>query len=233
MAGTKAPEEMTRAMVMVHTGFRREYGLMPDLVRVVPEGDHARAAIVADHIELLNAVLEAHHGAEDVQIWPRLLERCPEEIRPLVHDMESHHERIASLVAALTKEVAAWRDGARAVSRDVVSQVLAELMPILNEHLGVEERWVLPLIEKHITADEWDQLAGEQASHLPQDKLPLVLGIFMYEGAPAAVQEMLDALPAEIRPIITEAAPRLYADYAERVYGTRTPSLGSTLARRA
>ena len=36
--------------------FRREFGLMPDLVRAVTPGDTQRAALVAGHIALLSGV---------------------------------------------------------------------------------------------------------------------------------------------------------------------------------
>jgi hypothetical protein len=38
-------------MLMVHDVFRREFALMPALVRGVAVGDHNRAQIVTDHIE--------------------------------------------------------------------------------------------------------------------------------------------------------------------------------------
>jgi hemerythrin superfamily protein len=219
-------------MVMVHTGFRREFGLMPQLVRGVFDGDRPRAGSIADHIELIDMVLEVHHTAEDRLIWPRLLERCPEEIRPLVHGMESQHERIHELLGDLTKGIAAWRDDAGDKNREAVARTIDDLLPVLEEHLGMEEKYVLPLIEKHITEPEWGELAAEQGGHFPPEKRPLILGIMMYEGAPAAVREMLGNLPDEARPIIAEAAPRAYGEYAEHVYGTRTPPYGSTLRKR-
>ena len=232
MAGTKVPGSMTREMVMVHTGFRREFGFMPELVRGVFEGDRHRAEIVADHIELVSSVLHHHHHGEDIVIWPRLLERCPEEILPLVHGMEGHHERIAALNDDLAKHVAAWRTDAGVQHRDAVLRTLEDMLPVLREHLLMEEQYVLPLIEKHITGDEWDAMVAAGAAETPQEQLPLIVGLMMYEGAPSAVQDALDNMPEEIRSMLTEAAPRLYGDYAERVYGTRTPPFGSSRAAR-
>jgi hemerythrin-like domain-containing protein len=232
VSNTKVPGAMTREMVMVHTGFRREFGFMPELVRGVFEGDRHRAEIIADHVELVWTVLHRHHHGEDLVIWPRLLERCAEEIRPLVHGMEAHHERIASLGEDLTKQVAAWRTDASLAHRDAVLHTLNELLPVLREHLGMEEMYVLPLIEKHITGDEWDAMVQHGVAETPQEQLPLILGLMMYEGAPSAVQDALDNVPEEVREMITEAAPRLYGDYAERVYGTRTPPFGSARAAR-
>jgi len=223
MSGTKAPGAMTREMQMVHTALRREFGLMPELVRSVTEGDQDRVAVVADHIELIGMALHEHHHAEDLTIWPNLLERCPEEVAPLVHGMEKHHERIAELGSDLTKTVTAWRVDPNAANRDAVLAVLDPLVAVLREHLGAEEAYVLPLIEKHITGDEWDAMVAEGAAKLPQDKMPLVLGIMMYEGDPSAVKDALDNIPEEVRATVAEMAPRLYADYAETIYGTPTP----------
>ncbi|NMO57568.1 hemerythrin domain-containing protein [Actinoplanes sp. TBRC 11911] len=231
MTNTKVPGAMTREMVMVHTAFRREFGFMPELVHGVFEGDRHRAEIISDHIELISSVLHRHHHGEDMHIWPRLLERCPEEILPLVHGMEGHHEKIAAYGEDLTKQIAAWRTDAGVAHRDAVLHTLEDLLPILTEHLGMEERFVLPLIEKHISADEWDGMVAEGAGETPPEQLPLMFGIIMYEGAPSAVQDALNNIPEEARPVITEAAPRLYGDYAERVYGTRTPPFGSSRAR--
>jgi hemerythrin-like domain-containing protein len=216
-------------MVMAHTGFRREFGLMPQMVQGVSEGDRKRAEIVADHIAFIWTLLHNHHHSEDLVIWPRLLERCPDEILPLVHGMEKHHERIAALGAELTKGVATWSPDAEVTHRDAVLRTLEQLLPILREHLGAEEEYVLPLIEKHITSDEWNSMASANAGSLPQDRMPLIFGLFMYEGAPSAIQDAISSLPEKMRPVIAQDAPRIYGDYAELVYGTRTPRHGSTL----
>ena len=52
----------TRDMVVVHTAFRREFGLAPALVRGVAPGDQRRADVVADHLEMLTAMLHHHHA---------------------------------------------------------------------------------------------------------------------------------------------------------------------------
>ena len=48
-------------MLMLHDVFRREFALMPALVRGVAVGDHNRAQIITDHIERVSALLHHHH----------------------------------------------------------------------------------------------------------------------------------------------------------------------------
>ncbi|TDD40951.1 hemerythrin domain-containing protein [Nonomuraea terrae] len=224
-----APGAKTREMIMVHDAFRREFGLLAELARGVADGDRGRAELVAGHIELMSSVLHHHHHAEDTSIWPRLLERCPEEIAPSVHLMEEQHERIAATITELEAAVAAWRGTGDAAVGTALAEALDRMVPAVLEHLDAEERQVLPLIEKHITAAEWDQMTAEVVGSTPQDKAPVVLGMMMYEGHPQAVQEAVDKLPPDARDFIKEMAPKAYAAYAEQVYGTPNPPHGDVL----
>src|SRR5215472_7521004 len=88
----------TRDMYVVHTMFRREFGLMAALVRGVTAGDTERAQIVAEHIELMNGVLHHHHAGEDKHLWPRLVHRGSEEVTPVVHLMKDQHEGIGKTI---------------------------------------------------------------------------------------------------------------------------------------
>ena len=65
MAETRtAPLTDTRIMPVIHTLFRRELRLASGLLRGVAEGDTARAAVVADHLALVDEVLHHHHSAD-------------------------------------------------------------------------------------------------------------------------------------------------------------------------
>src|SRR5215475_1446384 len=101
MNDAKPSEWKSREMKMVHTFLRREFSLSPDLVRGVVEGDRARAELVADHIDVISLVLHEHHGAEDKHIWPKLLERSPDSVAPLIHLAESQHEWSAAALDTL------------------------------------------------------------------------------------------------------------------------------------
>ncbi|NMO49941.1 hemerythrin domain-containing protein [Actinoplanes sp. TBRC 11911] len=215
-------------MAAVHTAFLREFFAMPELVRAVPDGDQQRAVIVADHIALFIAGLHGHHEGEDVEIWPRLLERCAEEIRPLVHGMERHHALIAAGIDALSGAAARWRSDAGAEHRAVMESSLDDLLPILRQHLTDEIDYVLPLIEKYISDDEWAALGAHSRGTMPAEALPLIFGIVMYEAEPHVIDEMLAELPEEARAALAGSAPRAYAEYAERLYGTSSPARWST-----
>ena len=50
MTTVNGPLADARDMFAAHTLFRREFGLMPGLVRAVAAGDTKRSALVADHV---------------------------------------------------------------------------------------------------------------------------------------------------------------------------------------
>jgi iron-sulfur cluster repair protein YtfE (RIC family) len=95
-------------MPKVHTMFRREFGLLPGLVRGVKAGDIARSLVVADHFEFLCTVLETHHQSEDESLWPKLLDRGDEEVASVVHLMEGHHDAIGKSMSEVLTELVVW-----------------------------------------------------------------------------------------------------------------------------
>ena len=82
-----------RDMYVVHRAFRREFGLLPDLIRDVISGDVARAEVVASHLDLVLAGLHMHHTGEDVVLWPLLLER----VAPSAEGVEQDTDREGQL----------------------------------------------------------------------------------------------------------------------------------------
>ena len=224
-----------REMVMAHDMFRREFGLMPDLVRAVAPGDRARLDIVAGHVELIVLVLGRHQHGEDTEMWPRLLDRVPEGDRPLVRVMQEQHGPLDDLVVELAVALGEWRDESAADAREAVGAVaataarerLAGTLDLVNaalrEHLADEERLVLPLIEQYVTAAEWEQMVQAEADATPPDSVALIFGMLMYEADPLVVEAIIGGMPPEVRPVLKQVAEGAYAAHAKRVHGTGTP----------
>lgn len=211
----------TREMYMIHTVFRRECGLMPGLVRDARDGDHERIQIVTDHICFITSLLSHHHHAEDKHLWPRLLARGSEEIAPIVHVMERQHENIDRATKEVEDVVLRWHSGE--ASKQSLVDALIQIVPILDEHMTTEETQILPFAEKYITRDEWGAMVEDAISGVPQEDQTLIFGMAMYEGDPEVVRAALSNLPAEAQPIVKELAPKAFASYSERLYGTPTP----------
>jgi hemerythrin-like domain-containing protein len=213
----------TRDMYMVHTAFRREFGLMPALVRGVAAGDVERVGIVADHITLVADVLHHHHHTEDTHLWPRLLDRAAAELAPVVHTMESQHEGIEKAGAEVSAGVDVWCTNADPRDGAALADALDRFLPMLTEHLELEEQRVLAIIEQHITAAEWAAMVQDGASGISPELMPVIFGMMMYEGDPEVVQDTIEHMPAEIQPVIGQMATTAFAEHSQRVHGTSTP----------
>lgn len=102
----------TRDMIVVHTALRREFRLAPGLVRGTSAGDLCRVSIIAGHLDLMNGFLHLHHTGEDRLLWPRLLDRAPQEIAAVVMLMQTQHERIHDLITSAQGLLQHWKNRA-------------------------------------------------------------------------------------------------------------------------
>lgn len=220
----------SRAMHVVHRVFRREFTNLPVLIRGVADGDTARAAVVADHVDFLNLYLHDHHHAEDEHVWPRLKERVSAELEPLVRTMEDQHEDLDRALTDLAERSASWRATAAAGARDHLAEAADQVITVLFEHLVLEEREVLPLINRHLTDQEWALVGKAALDGLPKPMLTVAAGMTLYEADAEARQVMKDEVPAVMWLILSPLAPRAYRRYAKRVYGTPAPPRFASVA---
>lgn len=213
-----------RDMYLAHIMFRRETGLGAELIRGVADGDLERAAIVADHLLLVDSVLEHHHVAEDKHIWPRLLERAGGEVEDVVRVMEEQHGEIDTLVEQLRTGLADWRGSANPGRGAALADTVDRLHERLVVHLDTEEGRAVPLIERHVTAAEWGAMISDGAEDVDPAMMPLMFGLMAYEGDPDTVRDIIAGMPPEVSAVIGDLADQAYAEYALRVHGTATPA---------
>lgn len=223
MPETGNPYANTQAMYAVHSMFRREFALMPGLIGAVPPVDARRVRAVADHISLMCDMLHHHHAAEDAVLWPRLLARVPKELDTVVHLAEGHHQAIDDLLAEVGKRAEAWREDPTADSGSSLALALRRLAVKAFEHMGLEERLVLPLVERHIFASEWAEMEEHAVGAPTPEELVLLVGMVMYEAG-------RDWIPEDLPEQVIDPAPQVYAAHAEFLYGTKTPPRSTELA---
>ncbi len=215
-------------MLIIHNMFRREFALMPGLVGVVVAGDHDRAQIIGDHVQAVIALLHDHHTHEDEDIWPLLLDRCTRAAR-LVGLMQGQHHQVATLLHEVDEALSIWRDAVTVETRDALADVLDRLIPALKEHLSTEEDRVVPLMEHHITAAEWNEFLKKESAAVDPDRLPLMLGMLMYEGDPESVEQVIATMSADAGPVVMRLAAPTFAAHSQRVHGTATPPRSTEL----
>lgn len=219
MTDRTAASADSRDMYVVHNMLRRAFGELPDLIRGVREGTD-RALIVADHACLLVAILSTHHEAEDTVLWPILMQRCPNELRPVVASMEHQHQRLHSLLDSVTERAETFGDTRRIAQRQDLARSVEAVLEPLHEHLAAEERDVLPLIDGYCTNAEWAAVAEHGLPRLTPAQVPIVFGM-MFRVATAEQHALLaENIPREVFSQMVEVAPEALEAYERTLDGS-------------
>ena len=220
---TTRPRPDTYDMVVVHRVFERELGLLPGLVRAVPPGDTARAALLASHYRVVADLLHHHGAGEDDRIGPLVVERAaaPE---PSVREMGEQHARVHELIDDATALALRWALAGDPESRDELAAVLDDLAAAAGEHLRDEEDKMLPLIEEHLSVAEWDALGQSGQDGRGQRELLLILGLMLEDATDDERAKFLGALPIHARAVWRRYGAYAYRRYVRRVRGAAAPA---------
>ena len=207
-----------RDMFVVHRSFRREFRLIPQLIRAVAPGDTARAGVVAGHARLILRGLDLHHTGEDDLLWPKLLERAAPSA-DLIHRMEAQHHRVEQLIAELGQALPRWEAEARPAVSEEVASTFDALRDALLEHLDDEERHILPIAERHITQKEWEGLGEHGMQKVKAAELPILFGAVLEEATPDERTMMLRVVPPPVRLLVRTVFAWQYRRYVKKVRG--------------
>jgi hemerythrin-like domain-containing protein len=184
----RSPEEISRRcdatdMIAIHNLFRRLLAGAPALIRAVPDGDRARASVVADHVNEVAISLHNHHHGEDLFVWDDLSARAPTCAIHVEH-MKAQHAAVAILLDELTAALPDWRRTAGAHERERVASAVEVVLSTLLVHLGEEETEILPVAARSFTQPEWDRLAAHGMAAIPAKRRFIQLG-YILDGMPA------------------------------------------------
>ncbi|MGI5239625.1 hemerythrin domain-containing protein [Dactylosporangium sp. CA-139066] len=203
-------------MVVIHRVFRRELAAIPRLARAVADGDANRVKVVAEHTAFVLGFLHAHHEGEDELLWPLLLERAA-PAAGLVKTMQEQHHGIEGHAEAAGAALREWTASRSAAAGERLAAAVDGLRTALLVHLDLEEREILPLVTRHVTAAEWAALAEHGKSHTPRKHLPLVFGAILEEATAPERAALLGAVPAPIRFFLRTAGARQYRNHVTRL----------------
>ncbi len=203
-------------MVVVHRAFRRESAAAAGYLRTTPEGDTQRAKIVADHLQLCLAGLEMHHTGEDVILWPLLLERAAPSTG-LVETMMAQHHAVDGHIEAITPALTAWAANPTRAGGEHLAQLFERLTTALVEHLDLEEREILPLASRHVTAAEWNRMGEHGKDSMSPSQLPIMFGLVLEDADDEERAKMLGNLPLPIRLLLRTVGAWQFKRYVRRL----------------
>jgi hemerythrin-like domain-containing protein len=188
----------TSDMVIVHRMFRRECKLLSQLVAAVAGGDVARARTVARRAREVLDMLHHHHVDEDELLWPRLSARTRFHA-DLLARMDSQHQGLAVLLERAATAFAQWQDAPTAHTSTALATLLEQLSTGVNEHFDEEEAAILPIVERVITAAEYQELGQRGLMSIPLTRRLIALGYFLEGATPAERTGFLAVIPAPVR----------------------------------
>ena len=176
-----APGCETHDMVLVHRAFRREFALLPRMVRAVSPGDLTQRGVICTHAREMTAMLHHHHTGEDELVWPRLRERAALDAS-LVDRAQTQHEVIGRLLAGLDDALRRFAETADPTPGSELASVLDQVSIALNEHLDEEEAAILPIVAETLTAGEWEELSQRGMAAMSKPRLLVLLGHILEEA---------------------------------------------------
>jgi hemerythrin-like domain-containing protein len=197
-AAPGGPVDMT-VMYLMHHAFRRDLDRFSTAVPRTPIEDQATWVALADRWGRFSEILHHHHSGEDAGIWPFLLDRAHPAERQTLLDMEAEHEKIDPLLQDCGEAFAelgspgGGSDGRpREELRAALSVRLAEARELLGAHLRHEESEALVILQRHMTAEDWQRI--EEEHFKSKDSLGFLLYVVPWIAQDLPQQVLADVL---------------------------------------
>jgi hypothetical protein len=202
-----------RDMAIVHRLFRQAYDEAARLVRAAPTPSPGRVTFLADHIDLVLGGLHSHHQDEDELLYPKIIERVPEQA-PVTEQVEHEHQVIATALDAASAACATWRRRPSAETGEALAAALDHLNEVVQPHLDDEEQKVVPLAAVTLTQQEWDAMGKRGMSSVPRNKRGIAAGMMLEPLDPADRAYMMKHVPAPVRMLFPFLVERPWKKYA-------------------
>jgi len=216
MNGVEGPA--SREMPIIHRIFRRQFAEVRALVQEVPLTEAMRVRAVADHLGFLLDGLHMHHTTEDDLIWPKLLDRAGLDA-PLVDRMEEQHQQIDVSVVEVRAASSAWRSDPTPATSSALAGRLGEFLAVLEDHLDEEEQVVVPLIDRHLTEAEWQDVGKRGFEQFTPAQRWIATGQMVEGATPEEAAMMFGQLPPPVKVLWHLIGKRKYRAYITPVRG--------------
>jgi len=208
----------TNDMIAVHQVFRDALGCAPQLVGSVCGDRTDRVEAVATFYANVLAFLHSHHEGEDELLWPKLIERAPQEAE-LVRRVAGQHVTVTAALTEAEAKLADWTSQPDIDRGSSLAAALAVLGSELGEHLDEEERRILPLAADYLTVEEWGELPAHGMRSFTGDKLWLILGLIQEQMPAPAIAAMEAHMPPPVREFWTGVGRGQFEEFVARLRG--------------
>lgn len=206
------------AMTRFHRIFREAHEAVPRFVGGAPADDNDRADLVGSYYANVLKLLHAHHEAEDLTIYPLMVERLPQHV-DVISRVNAEHEAVLGTLEAAEQAVAAWRVDPSSASREEAVAALEALGTILLEHLDHEEADVVPLIALCINVAEWGEMSATAFQRFSGDKVWLALGLIQEQMLAEENATMEANMPPPVHDFWVDSGRAMFQDFVAELRG--------------
>jgi len=210
---SKTEPIVVRDMAIVHRTFRNAYDESARLVRAAPTPSPGRVTFLADHIDFVLAMLHVHHEGEDELLYPKLMERAPDQAA-VTEQVDHEHLLIKTALDATSAACAAWRRRPSAETGEALAAALDQLNLVVQPHLDDEEQKVVPLAAVTLTQREWDALGKHAVPQISRNMRGIAFGMILEPLGEADRTHMMRVLPAPVRILFPLLIGRPWKKYA-------------------
>jgi hemerythrin-like domain-containing protein len=214
-----APGCNTDDMLMIHGLMRSVFRDAEMLVRAADPRDAERAKTLGEHVIELSDGLHRHHTGEDELLWDQLSAKSP-GCAIHIHLMKHQHAAMGEALYRAEKAAVSWEEQPDEAHRDAMAAALADINALLKQHLGDEERLILPTAGQVMSQREWNRLGEHGRAAIPKNRMFIQLGFILESMPPDAAKQFLEeALPAPARVLYRLIGRRQYLAHRRKVYG--------------
>jgi hemerythrin-like domain-containing protein len=192
---------------IIHAAVRRDVARTEQALRVLPDGDTARAREIRTAWRNLVRELTHHHEAEDEHVWPFLESRGVD--LTLLEEMEAEHaamkQALSSVSTSLDEVVAA----PSSINATAAADEVARAREVINGHLDHEERDVEGPMGALHDDEEFKALTKKLRPASPVDAANALA--WMQDGAGERERTALrKTIPAPVITVLTLLLARRY-----------------------
>jgi hypothetical protein len=193
-------------MYLAHHAFRRDLRRFAAAARQTPLDDTAAWRSLAGRWARFAKILHHHHTVEDEAIWPPLLERVAAAGEPgdreTLEAMEAEHHLIDPLLEACAQGFAAMAAAPSSVLRERLAADTARTRDTLAQHLEHEETEALPLVQRHLSTEQWEHAEDRAGTGVPFRELAFLVP-WLAEGLDrATIERVLAKAGAPMRMLL-------------------------------
>jgi iron-sulfur cluster repair protein YtfE (RIC family) len=149
---------------LIHEAFRRDLGRLSAALRS-PGAGPSRARQLGIHWEFIVDQLHHHHRVEDESLWPLVRPKLVGQEKELavLDEMEAQHLALTPTCDAVQTGFASFTDTPTDQAAAELADRLDAMATLLAAHLDAEESQCFPVIDKALSAEEFESFGKATA----------------------------------------------------------------------